>query len=105
MDSIRLRWCLLYYHFGCRARPNAQSGLKKYNLVQGSKSKSAPLQTPQRVGTRQQVHNGLEPKPYSLHEVESALDEMVLAERDQFERPGKAYRWKKHYRFAATERK
>jgi hypothetical protein len=36
---------------------------------------------------------------YSVREVESTLDEMVLAEQDEFEEVGDLYRWKKHYRF------
>jgi hypothetical protein len=50
-------------------------------------------------GTAQQVHDAIEPSPYSVREVENTLDEMVLAERDEFERADAVYRWKKHYRF------
>jgi hypothetical protein len=38
-----------------------------------------------------------------VREVENTLDEMALAERDEFERAGDVYRWKKHYRFRAEE--
>jgi len=31
--------------------------------------------------------------------VENTLDEMALAEQDDFQKPGDVYRWKKHYRF------
>ncbi len=50
-------------------------------------------------GTAQQVHDTLDPTPYSVREVENTLDAMVLAERDEFERVGRVYRWKKSYRF------
>ena len=50
-------------------------------------------------GTAQQVHDALDPTPYSVREVENTLDEMILAERDEFERVGRVYRWKKSYRF------
>jgi hypothetical protein len=50
-------------------------------------------------GTAQQVHDSMEPTPYSVREVVSTLDEMVLAEQDEFEKIGDVYRWKKHYRF------
>lgn len=50
-------------------------------------------------GTAQQVHDSMEPSPYSVREVESTLDEMALAERDEFEKVDEVYRWKKHYRF------
>jgi hypothetical protein len=49
-------------------------------------------------GTAQQVHDALEPA-YSVREVENTLDEMALAEQDEFERVNEVYRWKKHYRF------
>ncbi len=52
-------------------------------------------------GTAHQVHDAMEPTPYSVREVENTLDEMALAEQDEFERVGDAYRWKKHYRFRA----
>jgi len=56
-------------------------------------------------GTSQQVHDSMdEPNPYSVREVESTLDEMVLAEQDEFERAGELYRWKKHYRFAMRKK-
>ena len=32
-------------------------------------------------------------------EVENTLDEMVIHERDEFEKVANVYRWKKHYRF------
>jgi hypothetical protein len=55
-------------------------------------------------GTAQHVHDSMnEPNPYSVREVESTLDEMVLAEQDEFERVDGAYRWKKHYRFRVGE--
>jgi hypothetical protein len=52
-------------------------------------------------GTAQQVHDSMEPTPYSVREVENTLDEMALAERDEFGKTGDVYRWKKHYRFHA----
>ncbi len=54
-------------------------------------------------GTAQQVHDSMEPTPYSVREVENTLDEMALAEQDDFERVEDVYRWKKHYRFRAGE--
>ena len=54
-------------------------------------------------GTAKQVLDALDPTPYSLHEVQSTLDEMVLAERDDFEKVDGIYRWKKHHRFPAGE--
>ena len=54
-------------------------------------------------GTAQQVHDSMEPTPYSVREVENTLDEMALAEQDDFEKNGDVYRWKKHYRFRAGE--
>ena len=54
-------------------------------------------------GTAQQVHDSMDPSPYSLREVQSTLDEMVLAERDEFQKEGSVYRWKKHYRFRTGE--
>ena len=50
-------------------------------------------------GTAQQVHDSMEPTPYSVREVQSTLDEMVLAEQDEFGKVADMYRWKKHYRF------
>jgi hypothetical protein len=50
-------------------------------------------------GTAQQVHGSMEPTPYSIREVENTLDEMALAEQDEFEKVGDVYRWKKNYRF------
>lgn len=50
-------------------------------------------------GTAQQVLDSMDPTPYSLREVQSTLDEMVVAERDEFEKLDAVYRWKKHYRF------
>ena len=50
-------------------------------------------------GTAQQVHDSMEPSPYSVREVENTLDEMVIHERDEFEKLTNVYRWKKHYRF------
>ena len=52
-------------------------------------------------GTAQQVHDSMEPSPYSVREVENTLDEMVIHERDEFEKLANVYRWKKHYRFRA----
>lgn len=52
-------------------------------------------------GTAYQVHESMEPSPYSVREVQSTLDEMVLAEQDEFEKVAGVYRWKKHYRFRA----
>lgn len=54
-------------------------------------------------GTAQQVHSSMEPTPYSVREVENTLDEMALAEQDEFEKAGDLYRWKRHYRFGARE--
>jgi hypothetical protein len=54
-------------------------------------------------GTAQQVHSSMEPTPYSIREVENTLAEMALAERDEFEKAGDVYRWRKHYRFRAGE--
>ena len=45
-----------------------------------------------------------EPNPYSVREVENTLDEMALAEQDEFEKVGDLYRWKKHYRFRTRPR-
>lgn len=50
-------------------------------------------------GTAPQVHGSMEPTPYSVREVENTLDEMALAEQDEFQKAGDVYRWKKHYRF------
>ena len=50
-------------------------------------------------GTAQQVHDSMDPSPYSLREVQSTLDEMVLAEQDEFERVRDVYRWKNTDRF------
>ena len=47
-------------------------------------------------GTAQQVHDSMEPSPYSVREVESTLDEIVVYEKERFEKVGNAYRWKKH---------
>lgn len=54
-------------------------------------------------GTAQQVHTSMEPTAYSIREVENTLDEMALAERDEFEKVDDVYRWRKHYRFRAGE--
>ena len=51
--------------------------------------------------TAQQVHDALESTPYSIREVENTLDEMVLAEQDEFEKAGDVYRWKGSYRYDA----
>ena len=51
-------------------------------------------------GTAQEVHDSMdEPNSYSVREVENTLDEMALAEQDEFEKAGDVYRWKEHYRF------
>jgi hypothetical protein len=50
-------------------------------------------------GMAQQAREALEPSPYSIREVENTLDEMALAERDEFEKIDGVHRWKKHYRF------
>jgi hypothetical protein len=50
-------------------------------------------------GTTQQVHEAMEPSPYSVREIENTLDEMALAEQDEFEKVDEVYRWKKHHRF------
>ena len=50
-------------------------------------------------GTAEQVHDPIEPSPYSVREVENTLDEMMLAEQDEFGKVDAVYRWKKHYRF------
>ena len=42
-------------------------------------------------GTAQQVHDAIEPSPYSVREVENTLDEMALAEQDEFEKVGDVY--------------
>ncbi len=52
-------------------------------------------------GTAHQVHEAIEPSSYSVRGVENTLDEMALAEQDEFEKVGEVYRWKKHYRFRA----
>jgi len=39
------------------------------------------------------------PNPYSVREVENALDELVQKEPNEFEKAGEVYRWKKFYRF------
>jgi hypothetical protein len=51
------------------------------------------------LGTAQQVHDAMEPSPYSVREVENTLDEMALSERDEFEKMAEVYRWRKSYRF------
>lgn len=50
-------------------------------------------------GTAQRLRDSMEPCPYSVREVENTLDEMALAEQDEFEKVADLYRWKKHYRF------
>jgi len=47
------------------------------------------------------VHAAIEPSPYSVRELENTLDEMALAEQDEFEKVGDVYRWTKRYRFGA----
>jgi hypothetical protein len=54
-------------------------------------------------GTAKQVLAAMEPTPYSLREVESTLDEMVLAEREEFEKLDAIYRWRKHHRFRVAD--
>ncbi len=54
-------------------------------------------------GAAQQVHESMEPTPYSVREVENTLDEMALAEQNEFGKAGDVYRWKKHYRFRTGE--
>jgi hypothetical protein len=54
-------------------------------------------------GTAQQVHDSMEPTPYSVREVENTLDEMALAEQDDCEKVDGVYHWKKHYRFRTAE--
>jgi hypothetical protein len=46
-------------------------------------------------GTAQHVHGSMEPTPYSVREVESTLDEIVLHEKEGFEKLDDSYRWKK----------
>ena len=51
-------------------------------------------------GTARQVHDAMEkPNPYSVREVENALDELVQNEPDEFGKAGEVYGWKKSYRF------
>jgi hypothetical protein len=52
-------------------------------------------------GTAVQVHEtmGEEVEAYSVREVESTLDELILHEKHEFEKLGAVYRWTKHYRF------
>ena len=54
-------------------------------------------------GAAQQVHESMEPTPYSVREVENTLDEMALAEQNEFGKAADVYRWKKHYRFRTGE--
>jgi hypothetical protein len=49
--------------------------------------------------TAQEVHAAMDPSPYSIRGVENTLDEMALAEQDEFEKGADVYRWKKHHRF------
>ena len=46
-------------------------------------------------GTAQQIHESLEPSPYSVREVESTLAEIVLHEKHDFEKVAELYRWKR----------
>lgn len=48
-------------------------------------------------GTAQQVHDSMQPTPYSVREVENTLDELVLHEKQEFEKVGDVYRGKKHH--------
>jgi hypothetical protein len=50
-------------------------------------------------GTAQQVRDSMDPGPYSVREVENTLDELVLHEKQEFQKVGSVYRWTKHYRF------
>ena len=50
-------------------------------------------------GTAQQVHDSMEPSPYSVREVENTLDEKMVHEKEEFTKAGAVYRWTKHYRF------
>jgi hypothetical protein len=52
-------------------------------------------------GTAQQVHDALDPTPYSVREVENTLDELVVNEKEEFAKLGTVYRWLKHYRFSS----
>lgn len=52
-------------------------------------------------GTAQQVHDSMASSSYSIREVENTLDEMALAEQDEFQKNGDLYRWKNHFRFRA----
>ena len=53
-------------------------------------------------GTAQQLHDSMnQPNPYSVREVESTLDEIVLHEKEEFEKGDEVYRWKKSHRFPA----
>jgi len=56
-------------------------------------------------GTAQQILDSMEPTPYSVREVENTLDEMALAEQDEFQKVGDVYRWKKHFRFRIADSK
>jgi hypothetical protein len=47
--------------------------------------------------TAQQVHHAMEPSLYSVREVENTLDEIVLHEKEEFEKFDHLYRWKKSY--------
>jgi hypothetical protein len=52
-------------------------------------------------GTAPQVHESMdEPNPYSVREVENTLDEMVIHARDEVEKVGGVYQWKKSYPFS-----
>jgi hypothetical protein len=46
-------------------------------------------------GTAQQVHDSMDPSPYSVREVESTLDEIVVHEKERFEKVDHRYRWTK----------
>lgn len=51
-------------------------------------------------GTAREVHGSMnEPNAYSVREVESTLDEIVLHEKEEFEKGDEVYRWKKSHRF------
>ena len=55
-------------------------------------------------GTAHEVHDSMiDPNPYSVREVASTLDEIVVHEKEEYEKVGELYRWKKHYRFHAGE--
>jgi hypothetical protein len=48
-------------------------------------------------GTAEEVHDALDPTPFSVREVESTLAEIVVHEKEEFEKADDVYRWKKHF--------